>query len=360
MSHHTRRWAAVEAAALTLHVACLVPCLVLGAHPLSPASSPLPSLLVALPAALARARAVCVPGTPHRSLWLGELAALTWCTLSLVVFVVGAVVGVDVPLGPAVLALAPALVVAAVAFAGSALGRRAVEEENGGSGGRRRRRLRRRRRGRSGREEDEPLLDDAGAAASAPSSSTSSEAPTSGSGSSSEEEGGGADRVDSRAQRRARRAERRARRDRPRKWSETLRDLEDLARLSAPDRALILAGFCSGATAASAQASVPHFLGLLVDAACIDRDPGRLCRLTLALLGAGAINAVAAGFRGYAFSLATARAQVRVRARLLESALRQDTAWHDKRSSGWTTSRLQSDPTGECVRIGPCFGQPRP
>lgn len=117
--------------------------------------------------------------------------------------------------------------------------------------------------------------------------------------------------------------------------------VKQLIKISAPDAWWLLTAFCCLTIAALAQASIPKYIGIVVDAA--GDDPDLFTRSLGELIVSAIISAFFAASRGSIFQYTMARVNRRIRVALFQSLLTQELGFFDTTKSGYLNSRLNVD-----------------
>ena len=118
-------------------------------------------------------------------------------------------------------------------------------------------------------------------------------------------------------------------------------------RIFRPDFPLLLVGYISLVIAAAGEALVPLLYGLLVDTAAIQKDAEAFQMYVLALVGVAAVTGFFTGCRGSVMWWVGGSFSARLRQRLYDSLLRQESNFFNAVKTGDITSRLSAD----CERI---------
>ncbi|KAL6780989.1 hypothetical protein ACKKBG_A09310 [Auxenochlorella protothecoides x Auxenochlorella symbiontica] len=121
------------------------------------------------------------------------------------------------------------------------------------------------------------------------------------------------------------------------------RTLKQLSALVKEDSALLTGAITSMLLAAGAELTIPHFVTAAVFAAAQEGSSPAFVQSLTRLTIATAVFAVAAGLRGYLFSLVNMNLLQRLRSRAFRSMMLQPVAWFDGADGGQLTSRLGSD-----------------
>ncbi|MEW5315494.1 MAG: hypothetical protein WDW38_006918 [Sanguina aurantia] len=119
--------------------------------------------------------------------------------------------------------------------------------------------------------------------------------------------------------------------------------IASLVRLSYPDLPLTTAAFLAGAVAALASASVPYFIGQVIDFASIDPDRHMFNLNVKRLLMVSVVEGVVTGVRGGLFTIVMNKLNVRIRTLLFKTLLAFEIGFFDTTKTGQITSRLSAD-----------------
>lgn len=110
-----------------------------------------------------------------------------------------------------------------------------------------------------------------------------------------------------------------------------------------PQRRWVVAGAAAGVVWAVARVSVPRLTGLAVDEGLVPRDVGATLAWSLAILGAGIVQAVATGVRRFTAFRMAHRVETDLRMRLVAHVQRLHFAFHDRVQTGQLMANAQTD-----------------